>query len=210
MKIKDLLKIDLKTVIILVLVAVILLMRACGSISFDKGKTVYIDGKPFEVVKHTTDTQYVPKRYTVTKKGEDIYHDTTIYVNVPQDVDTANILKEFYAKNVYKDTLRLKDSLGYVTLTDTIQKNSILVRTFDAKVNQMIIKDSVILKEKLRNQIYIGGNLGAQTNGVFNYFGPSVLLKTKTDKIYNLGAGINNNNGISVQGGLYWKIKLKK
>ena len=35
-------------------------------------------------------------------------------------------------------------------------------------------------------------------------------IKTKTDKIYNLGVGINNNKGISVQGGMYWKIKLKK
>jgi hypothetical protein len=211
MQIKDILKLDIKTIIIAVLVIVILLMRTCTpSPNFKPGKVVYLDGKPFEVVKHTTDTQYVPKPFEVIKKGKDIYRDTPIYIPVPQDVDTAEILKDYFAKNVYKDTLKLKDSMGYIAITDTITKNSIASRQFKANVKQMVIRDSVILKEKLRNQLYIGGNLGVTNNGVFNYFGPSLLLKTKTDKIYNIGAGINNTQGISVQGGMYWKIKLKK
>ena len=100
--------------------------------------------------------------------------------------------------------------MGYVSIIDTIQKNNIFGRSYNAKVNQIIIRDTTILKEKLRNQVYVGCNLGADNTGLFNYFGPSLLLKTKTDKIYNLGVGINNNKGISVQGGMYWKIKLKK
>lgn len=210
MKIKDILKIDIKTIVIVVLVLVILLMRTCSPSTNKPGDVVYLDGKPFEVLKHTIDTQYVPKPFEVTKKGEDIYHDTTIYVPVPVDVDTLEILKEYFAKNVYQDTLRLKDSMGFIAINDTISKNTILSRTFKANVNQMVIRDTTILKEKARNQLYIGGNLGVENTGAINYFGPSLLLKTKTDKIYNIGAGINNNKGISIQGGMYWKIKLKK
>ena len=87
--------------------------------------------------------------------------------------------------------------MGYVSIIDTIQKNNIFGRSYNAKVNQIIIRDTTILKEKLRNQVYVGGNLGVDNTGLFNYFGPSLLLKTKTDKIYNLGVGINNNKGSS-------------
>ena len=202
-------KIDFKTIIIVVLVIIILLMRTCTP-SPKPGETIYVGGKPYEVVKKVIDTQYVPKSFVVMKKGKDIYHDTTIYVPVLQNVDTTAILKDYFAQNIFKDTLNLKDKMGYVSIIDTIQKNNIFGRSYNAKVNQIIIRDTTILKEKLRNQVYVGGNLGVDNTGLFNYFGPSLLLKTKTDKIYNLGVGINNNKGISVQGGMYWKIKLKK
>lgn len=202
-------KIDFKTIIIVVLVIIILLMRTCTP-SPKTGETVYVGGKPYEVIKKVIDTQYVPKSFVVMKKGKDIYHDTTIYVSVLQNIDTTVILKDYFAQNIFKDTLNLKDKLGYISIIDTIQKNNIFGRSYNAKVNQIIIKDTTILKEKLRNQVYVGGNLGTDNTGLFNYFGPSILLKTKTDKIYNLGVGINNNKGFSIQGGMYWKIKLKK
>lgn len=202
-------KIDFKTIIIVVLVIIILLMRTCTP-SPKTGETVYVGGKPYEVIKKVIDTQYVPKSFVVMKKGKDIYHDTTIYVSVLQNIDTTVILKDYFAQNIFKDTLNLKDKMGYISIIDTIQKNNIFGRSYNAKVNQIIIKDTTILKEKLRNQVYVGGNLGTDNTGLFNYFGPSILLKTKTDKIYNLGVGINNNKGFSIQGGMYWKIKLKK
>lgn len=202
-------KIDIKTIIIVVLVIVILLMRACTS-SSNHGATVYVGGKPYEVVKKVIDTQYIPKPFDVKKKGKDIYHDTIIYVPVLKDVDTSVILKDYFAQNIFKDTLNLKDKMGYLSIIDTIQKNNIFGRSYNVKINQMIIRDTTILKEKLRNQVYIGGNLGADNTGLFNYFGPSLLLKTKTDKVYNLGVGINNNKGFSIRAGMYWKIKFKK
>ena len=45
---------------------------------------------------------------------------------------------------------------------------------------------------------------------LLNYVGPSLLYKTKNDNIYSLGIGYGINKTISIQGGTYWKIKLKK
>ncbi len=207
---------DIKILLIIILATVIFFMRACGGNDTTDVPTekVKVNGKTYEVLKHTRDTIYVPKYITITKKGEDIYHDTTIYVKVPMDVDTAQILKDFFAKNVYTDTLKLDDSLGLVTIRDTISQNKIVRRTFTAKINQKEITDTLILKQPNKAQVYVGVNAGVDKVVGINNVGGSILFKDKKDKIYQIGVGVvNRNNGTLtpyINGGLYWKIKLKK
>jgi hypothetical protein len=206
-------KIDLKTLLIICLIIVILLMRMCeGSGENDGKKIVKIDGKKYEVIKHTIDTVIVPVKQTVYKEGKTIYKEVPIYVQYPPDVkiDTAQILKEFYSKVVYKDTLKLKDSLGYVTITDTITKNSILNRFYDANINKTTVKETLIVKDLPTNQVYIGGVAGFDRTNIINFLGPNFVLKTKKDKMFSLGFGYGLNKNISVQAGMYWKISLKK
>lgn len=187
------------------------------------GRTITIEGKKYEVIKHKIDTVEVEKTKIVTKKGKDIEH-TIIDVDtflVNQPVDTTFILKDYLAKVVYKDTLRLPDSLGTIALTDTITQNRILGRTWNAKVKERIIKEEIIVKEPAKAQVYYGLNAGVtQSNYVFSVasVGAGVILKTKKDKIYQFGVGVANitNNGINssfsplLSFGTYWKIKLKK
>lgn len=206
-------KIDLKTLLIAALIIIILLMRMCdGSGEEENKKIVKIDGKKYEVIKHTIDTVIVPVKQTVYKEGKTIYKEVPIYIqpNPEVKIDTAQILKEFYSKVVYKDTLKLKDSLGYVTITDTITKNSILNRFYDANINKTIIKDILIVKDLPVNQVYIGGVAGFDKTNIVNFLGPNFVLKTKKDKMFSLGFGYGLNNNISVQAGMYWKISLKK
>jgi hypothetical protein len=42
------------------------------------GKKVFIAGKAYEVIKHDIDTVDIVKTKIVTKKGEDIYHETIV------------------------------------------------------------------------------------------------------------------------------------
>jgi len=184
------------------------------------GRTVRIDGKKYEVIKHDIDTFEVVKTKVVTKKGADIYHETIVEkeVVIPTIVDTAALLKDFFAKNVYKDTLRLPDSLGIVAVTDTITQNKILGRTFNASVKQREIKETLIVKELPKTQVYYGFNGGFNKADVVSNIGAGVIIKTKKDKIYQLGAGVANrtvdgtNGSLSpyVGAGVYWKIKFKK
>lgn len=205
-------KLDLKTILIIGLIVVILLMRMCEGDSEGNKNTVKIDGKKYEVVKHTVDTVIVPVKQTVYKEGKTIYKEVPIYIqpNPEVKIDTAQILKEFYSKVVYKDTLKLKDSLGYVTITDTITKNSILNRVYDANINKITIKDILIVKDLPVNQVYIGGVTGFDKQNIVNFIGPNFVLKTKKDKMFSLGFGYGLNQNISVQAGIYWKISLKK
>jgi hypothetical protein len=210
MKIKDLLKLDIRTMMIAVLIIVIILMRACEGDKKDTGEIVKIDGKKYEVVDRKTDTVYVPTKVVEYRPGKKIYLDKIIQVEVPSKVDTASILKNYYAKRIYIDTLKLADSLGYIVVNDTISENTILGRLWNAQVNKITIKDQVIVKELPRNQVYIGLVGGFDPQNIVNFFGPSVVLKTKTDKLYSVGIGYSGNKTVSVQGGIYWKIKLKK
>jgi hypothetical protein len=194
----------------------LLILILLGIIIFDKctpGKKpemIRVDGKPYEVLKWKIDTQYVSKKVIVAKPGKTIIKDTTIYVKVPEKVDTLQILKNFYAKNSYKDTLILPDSLGFVSISDTISQNKILFRTFSSDVREKVITDTKIVKDLPKNQVYIGLNSQFSKPSFVNSVGGSILLKTKRDKIFQIGGGVTSNNLTPyVNGGIYWKIKFK-
>lgn len=196
--------------IIAALVIVILLQRACTPKNSEPKEIIKIDGKKYEVIKRVTDTLKIPVIHNVYKKGEDIYHEVPVYVDVivPSNIDTGLILKKFYATHVYKDTLHLKDSLGFIAVTDSISKNKLVSRSWNAKVNKTTINNTIYLKE-LSNQFYLGGSLGMQRPGQF-LLGGNAILKTKTDKVFGLGVGVNSQLQPFFQGSMLWKISFKK
>lgn len=81
---------------------------------------------------------------------------------------------------------------------------------WDAQVNKTTIKEQIIVKELPKNQVYIGLVGGFDKVNIVNFAGPSLILKTKTDKMYSIGVGYSGNKAVSIQGGIYWKIKLTK
>jgi len=205
--------------IALVLLIVIVVFQQCGGNKKTTGEIVKVDGKKYELIKHEIDTVEVVKTKIVTKKGEDIYHETIKEVIIPTIVDTQALLHDYFAKNIYKDTLQLPDSLGTVSLIDTITQNKILGRTFNASVKQRIIKETTIVKELPKTQVYYGLMGGFNKLDVVSNIGAGALIKTKKDKIYQLGIGVANKVGSDgttgslspfISGGVYWKIKFKK
>jgi hypothetical protein len=103
-------------------------------------------------------------------------------------------------------------------MIDTITQNKILGRTFNASVKQRTIKETMIVKELPKTQVYYGLTGGFNKEDVVSNVGAGLLIKTKKDKIYNLGIGVANrvsdgtNGTLSpyIGGGVYWKIKFKK
>lgn len=209
-----------KNIAIVVLVLWILLQWFNPGGVMPGGKTIKIDGKKYEVIKHTIDTVEVEKTKVVTKKGDDIYHEVLVIkeVNIPSVIDTAALIKNYYSKVLYKDLLVLPDSLGTVAVIDTISQNRIIARTFDAKVKERTIREELIVKEPAKNQVYYGLNGGFNKEDYVSAIGAGIILKTKKDKIYNLNIGVNNRTTDGTNGtfspfigfGTYWKIKLKK
>ena len=212
--------VNFKNIAIAALVIYILLQWFNPGGVMPGGRTIRIDGKKYEVIKHEIDTLEVIKTKVVTKKGEDIYHETIVEkeVIIPTIIDTAALLKDYYSKVLYKDVLVLPDSLGTVSVTDTISQNRILGRTFDAKVKERTIKETMIVKELPKTQVYYGFTGGFNKEDVVSNIGAGLLVKTKKDKIYQVGVGVANRvtdgtNGTLppyIGGGVYWKIKFKK
>jgi hypothetical protein len=208
---------NLKNIAIAVLVVIVLLeyFNPGGKMP---GRKIIIEGKAYEVIKHDIDTIDIVKTKVVTKKGEDIYHETIKEVIIPTIVDTQALLQDFFAKNIYKDTLQLPDSLGTIAMIDTITQNKILGRTFNASVKQRTIKETTIVKELPKTKLFYGFEGGFNKADVVSHLGFGVLVNTKKDKMFHLGLGVANRttDGTSgalspyIGGGVYWKLKLKK
>jgi hypothetical protein len=204
--------------IAIALLIVIVVFQQCGGNKKTTGEIVKVDGKKYELIKHEIDTVEVVKTKVVTKKGEDIYHETIKEVTIPAIVDTQALLQDYFAKNIYKDTLQLPDSLGIVSLIDTITQNKILGRTFNASVKQRTIKETTIVKELPKTKLFYGFEGGFNKADVVSHLGFGVLVNTKKDKMFHLGLGVANRtiDGTSgtlapyIGGGVYWKIRLKK
>lgn len=127
------------------------------------------------------DTLYKDTTITKWKKGKDI---TYKVVDIVHDSlfntihDTQYIVKDYNEVKVYNDTLKL-DSLQYVSVVDTITRNQILGRSYQAKLVEKTIKETIVKDRK--NAIYIGGNydfrrfgLGVQYQNNKNLFGISL------------------------------------
>jgi len=210
---------NIKNIALLLLIAIVVFQQ-CGGNKTKTGEIVKVDGKKYELIKHEIDTVEVVKTKVVTRKGEDIYHETIVEkeVLIPTIIDTAALLKDYYSKVLYKDVLVLPDSLGTVAVTDTISQNKILGRTFNANVKQRIIKEITIVKELPKTKLFYGFEGGFNKADVVSHIGMGILLNTKTDKIFNLGIGVANrvvdgtNGRLTpyINGGVYWKIRAKK
>ena len=188
------------------------------------GETINVDGKNYELLKHKIDTVIIDHTKIKYVRGKDIYHETIvekekrIEVPVYTKGDTVRIVQSYNQKVLYKDKLVLDNNLGTIELTDTLYQNKILGRKWNATIKERTITDTKIVKELPKNQVYVGINGALDKVNFGNSIGAGVILKSKTDKLYQLNLGISNqqspNGGNQVipyvGGGVYWKIRIKK
>ncbi len=184
-------------IIIAILIVLIIIMRSCSP----------TPSLPEVVTVTKTDTLWVKGKDSIIYKPGivKIIPGDTVY----KDVDTLAILKDYFSKIVYKDTIKL-DTFGYVLVKDTISQNRVQNRTTVLNYKFPVITNTVTNTITLppKSQLYIGFDIvGAQTKPI-NYFGPSVLLKTKKDQIYTGGVGLTPE-GWGGKFGILWKLKIK-
>jgi len=217
-----------KELFILLLIGVIFLMRGCGT-DFEDKEIINVDGKDFELIKKEIDTVFVEKEVKVTKYvPKYISKEVIKEVEIPIDVDSLAIIKDYFSKITVKDTLNLTyefptevtdslgakpdSSLGFGILTDVISQNRIESREIDWFFKIPTVYNTTIVKELPKNEFYYGFGLGVdQTNG-FGNLSVNGLLKTKKMNIYGLNVGLSNQGGEYkpfVGTSLYWKIGKK-
>lgn len=204
---------NVRNIIILILLGILISSRYtnCAGKN-EKPKIIRVQGKPYKVVEHKIDTIEIIKKIFIEKPGQDIYHDTTIYVHVPISIDTLEIIRAYFAKNVYKDTLKLNDSLGFVFIQDTIAENKLAYRTYKAEVKERIVKETTYMTEPPKIQLYYGFEGIFDKQDLFKGVGGGLLLKTKKDKIFKLNLGVLNGTqklDPYANFGMYWKIGKK-
>tara|TARA_B110000977_G_scaffold155297_1_gene197512 strand:- start:517 stop:1206 length:690 start_codon:yes stop_codon:yes gene_type:complete len=217
-----------REIIILLLLGIILFLRGCGT-DYGDMEIVEVAGEKYEVLESKTDTIYVEKEVKVTKYvPKYITKEVIKEIEIPADVDSLAIIKDYFSRVTVKDTLNLtydfpkivtdslgnkpSGNLGFGILTDIISQNRIESREIDWFFRIPTVYNTTIVKELPKNEFYYGFGAGMdQTNG-FNNVSGNILFKTKKMNIYGLNIGISNQLGEYkpfVGGSLYWKLGKK-
>lgn len=193
---KDFITKNFSILIIAVLAIIIFLQRSCTPAE-----------NTTQIVK-VTDTAYIPIVQTEYRPGQVIYVDKPIFIPYNEPIDTPAIIRDYFSLRVYKDTLRLKDTLGYIAITDSIYMNKIKGRIWDAHINKQIITETITIYPEPKGQLYAGGSLGMSPNLLM--IGGDLIWKTKKDQMYGVGVGVNSSLQPYIQFRSLWKIKFKK
>ena len=125
-------------------------------------------------------------------------------------VQFDNLVKMYTALAIYVDSVKL-DTLGYVTVTDSVRENRLMGRSWKYNYKIPFVTKTVTITNQApsKTQLYVGGGINTtQTLGLHSAEA-GLILKTKSDKIYGLKAGSDINGNISYGFQTYWKIGKK-
>lgn len=130
----------------------------------------------------------------------------TSYPRLKEQYDS--LVVAYLAKNIYADTLKL-DTLGYVTIADTIQKNNLQNRSYkyNYKIPTIHTTTTITKYAPLKNQLYLGGGVDGNKIVGITSLSAGVLLKTKKDNIYSVTVGSNTQGQLSYGFRTFWKLK---
>lgn len=196
---------NIQPVLIVVLIVVIILQRSCSGPSVNlniPNNNTLTEGAVITKIETKWDTLTLDSLVYVPKWNTKIEYRTE-YETIMQDIDTVSILKDYYSKYVYSDTVSL-DSFGNIVINDTITENKIVFRKIKPNIyipTTTITRDSLIS----RNEFYYGIGLAANKQS-FNYIGGELLFRSKKKKVLGVGVGLNNQLQPVVSARIMWKI----
>ncbi len=148
---------------------------------------IVVNGKVYELLSKEVEVVEVEKIVTEFKEGKTIYVEVEVPVEVfiPTEIDTMEVLQDFYSTRVYTDTLKV-ENLGYVAIVDTISQNKIIGRSFKANLLERTITETITVKELPRLQIWTG--ITASNN---MQLGATIGITTKRRTHLGLDVGVH-------------------
>ncbi len=211
---------EIKNIIIVVLVILLSL------VSFDPfgvmpnrttivEKPVIVDGQSLHPIHDTIGIEVPVEVETIVEVEKPIPY--AVHDTIEAKVDTNFIVNQYLnTKNVFTNTYKFDKQQGSITITDTISKNKLIGRKYTTKITPKV--DTLRIPEPFKTKLFYGIEGGFNKNDFVTHIGAGVILNTKKDRLYHLGVGVANRvldgtNGAFtpyVNGGVYWKLKLKK
>ena len=184
---------SIQTLLLVVLAVLLFLQRGCSSTPPVEPEVIKEVVTRWDTVK-IEKTQYVPK--IVEKVVVDIDTFST-------PIDTVTVLKDYYAKYSYTDTIQL-DTLGSIVISDTITRNLISYR--DVQPNIFIPTTTVTNTVYLYKREFFGGIAVGATNQAVQNINAELLYVNKKRQAYGFGVGLNPQFQPVYTVRMYWKI----
>ena len=189
---KDFFK-NIQTLLIVVLAAVLFLQRGCSSTPPVEPEVITKVVTRWDTLK-VTEKEYVPKYIRKTIVDIDTFQ-------VP--IDTVSILKDYYAKYFYTDTIKI-DTLGTIIVNDTVTRNLISMR--DVQSNIFIPTTTITNTVYLYKREFYGGISVGSTNQAVQNINAELLYINKKRQSYGFGVGLNPQWQPVYTVRMYWKI----
>lgn len=195
----------LLTGIILVLVLYVAFSKNGCSPKVQKSDTTIVHDTTWSVKDSLIYSKPLPGKIVYMPPTVEYLADTN-YAKLKMQYDS--LLKEFFALKTYYDTVRL-DTLGYVSVIDSVQKNGIIGRSFytNYKIPTITTTKTITHYAPLKAALFFGGGIeGNKTLGVTGAQ-LGILYKSKKDKIVGVNVGSTIGEQLTFGISSYWKIK---
>ena len=189
---KDFFK-NIQTLLIVVLAAVLFLQRGCSSTPPVEPEVITEVVTKWDTLK-VTEKEYVPKYIRKTIIDIDTFQ---------APIDTVSILKDYYAKYFYTDTIKI-DTLGTIIVNDTVTRNLISMR--DVQSNIFIPTTTITNTVYLYKREFYGGISVGSTNQAVQNINAELLYINKKRQSYGFGVGLNPQWQPVYTVRMYWKI----
>ena len=184
---------NIQTLLIVVLAAVLFLQRGCSSTPPVEPEVITEVVTKWDTLK-VTEKEYVPKYIRKTIVDIDTFQ---------APIDTVSILKDYYAKYFYTDTIKI-DTLGTIIVNDTVTRNLISMR--DVQSNIFIPTTTITNTVYLYKREFYGGISVGSTNQAVQNINAELLYINKKRQSYGFGVGLNPKWQPVYTVRMYWKI----
>ena len=189
---KDFFK-NIQTLLIVVLAVLLFYQKSCSSTPPVEPQTITEVITRWDTLKVAT-KEYVPKYIRKTIVNIDTFQ---------APIDTMSILRDYYAKYFYTDTIKV-DSLGFIVINDTVTRNLISKR--DVQSNIFIPTTTITNTTYLyKRELFWGASVSGNQEQIQSINGELMYVNKKRNA-YGFGVGVDQNFQPIFTGRLYWKI----
>jgi len=189
---KDFFK-NIQTLLIVVLAALLFFQHSFSSTPPVEPEVITEVVTRWDTLKVAT-KEYVPKYIRKTIVNIDTFQ---------APIDTMSILRDYYAKYFYTDTIKV-DSLGFIVINDTVTRNLISKR--DVQSNIFIPTTTITNTTYLyKRELFWGASISGNQEQIQSINGELMYVNKKRNA-YGFGVGVDQNFQPIFTGRLYWKI----
>jgi hypothetical protein len=155
-------------------------------------------------IEYKTDTTYVYHTDTIRGENIPVPYGVPYYIEVPADVDTVFILKDYYARYYYHQVLLDNDTIGYIEVNDSVTQNKTVWRDWKYvnKTPTQIITNITTITDCKKWNMGLGGFFGGNLER-FDY-GLGIIVTTNNRASYQAEYCFSDK---SVRVGCYYNLR---